>query len=295
MTGECYQSARRKLNTAMSYMFDPTPPGPVQQVPVKRWRNKRGTLTTGAGILAILASKLKYLFVLLKFGKVGGTLITMLVSVVAYAVIFGWPYAVGFVALLFCHEMGHVLVARWQGVNVSAPMFVPFMGAFISMRGMPGDSLGEAAIAAGGPVVGSIAALGCLGLYGVTHQPLLLALAYVGFFLNLFNLIPMSPLDGGRILGAASRWAYVAGLPILAVVAIWHFNPFLLVILALGVLDAFNRFRGGAVNAMYYTSVSPAARWAVAGGYILLAGLLAIGMSDTNNAMHMLRSGGLVG
>ncbi|MGI8913375.1 MAG: site-2 protease family protein [Chloroflexota bacterium] len=279
----------------MSYMFDPTPPVQVQRAPVRRWRNKRGTLTTGAGILAILASKLKYLFVLLKFGKVGGTLITMLVSVGAYALLFGWPYAVGFVALLFCHEMGHVIVARWQGVNVSAPMFVPFLGAFIAMRGMPEDSLGEAAIAAGGPVVGSIAALGCLGLYGVTHQPLLLALAYVGFFLNLFNLIPMSPLDGGRILGAASRWAYVAGLPILAVIAIWHFNPFLLVILALGVLDAFQRFRGGAVNAMYYTSVSPAARWAVAGGYVLLAGLLAIAMSDTNHAMQVLRSGGLVG
>ncbi len=279
----------------MSYMFDPPPPVQVQQAPARRWRNKRGTLTTGAGILAILASKLKYLFVLLKFGKVGGTLITMLVSVGAYALLFGWPYAVGFVALLFCHEMGHVMVARWQGVNVSAPMFVPFLGAFIAMRGMPEDSLGEAAIAAGGPVVGSIAALGCLGLYGVTHQPLLLALAYVGFFLNLFNLIPMSPLDGGRILGAASRWAYVAGLPILAVIAIWHFNPFLLVILALGVLDAFQRFRGGAVNAMYYTAVSPAARWAVAGGYVLLAGLLAIAMSDTNHAMQVLRSGGLVG
>ena len=129
----------------------------------------------------------------------------------------------------------------------------------------------------------------------LTHQPLLLALAYVGFFLNLFNLIPMSPLDGGRILGAASRWAYVAGLPILAVVAIWHFNPFLLIILVLGVMDAYQRFRGGAVNALYYSSISPLARWAVAGGYVLLAGLLAIAMSDTHNAMQLLRSGGLVG
>ena len=284
----------------MAYMFDPQPPiapppGPVRQVPAPRWRNKRGTLTTGAGILAVLASKLKFMLVLLKFGKVGGTFLTMLVSVGAYALIFGWGYAIGFVALLFCHEMGHVLVARWQGVNVSAPMFVPFLGAFISMRGLPDDSLGEAAIAAGGPVLGSVAALGSLALYGVTHQPLLLALAYFGFFLNLFNLIPMSPLDGGRILGAASRWAYVAGLPILAVIAIWHFNPFLLFILVLGAMDAFQRFRGGAVNALYYSSISPAARWAVAGGYVLLASLLAIAMSDTHNALQVLRSGGLVG
>lgn len=279
----------------MAYMFDPAPQQPVRQAPTRRWRNKRGTLTTGAGILAILASKLKFLFILLQFGKFGGTFITMLVSVVAYGLLFGWPYAVGFVALLFCHEMGHVLVARWQGVKVSAPMFVPFMGAFISMRGLPEDSLGEAAIAAGGPVLGSIAALGCAALYGATHQPLLLALAYVGFFLNLFNLIPMSPLDGGRILGAATRWAYVAGLPILAVIAIWRFNPFLLFILVLGAMDAFQRFRGGAVTSMYYSAISPAARWAVAGGYVLLAGLLAIGMSDTHNALQVLRAGGIAG
>lgn len=279
----------------MSYMFDPNPPTQVQQVPVRRWRSKKGAVTTGAGILALLASKLQYLFILLKFGKIGGTFITMLVSVFAYGLFFGWAYAIGFVALLFCHEMGHVLVARWQGVNVSAPMFVPFMGAFISMRGLPDDSLGEAAIAAGGPVLGSIAALACVALFGITHQPLLLALAYVGFFLNLFNLIPMSPLDGGRILGAASRWAYVAGLPILAIVAIWHFNPFLLFILVLGAMDAFQRFRGGASNSAYYSAISPAARWAVAGGYVLLAALLAIGMSETHNAMQLLRAGGALG
>ena len=276
-------------------MFDPNPPTLVQQVPVRRWRNKKGAVTTGAGILAILASKLQYLFILLKFGKIGGTFITMLVSVFAYGLLFGWAYAVGFVALLFCHEMGHVLVARWQGVNVSAPMFVPFMGAFISMRGMPDDSLGEAAIAAGGPVLGSVAALACVALFGITHQPLLLALGYVGFFLNLFNLIPMSPLDGGRILGAASRWAYVIGLPILAVVAIWRFNPFLLFILVLGAMDAFQRFRGGASNSTYYSAISPAARWAVAGGYVLLAALLAVGMSETHNAMQLLRAGGVLG
>ena len=279
----------------MSYMFDPNPPQQVQQVPVRRWRNKKGAVTTGAGILAILASKLQYLFFLLKFGKIGGTFITMLVSVAAYGLLFGWPYAVGFVALLFCHEMGHVLVARQQGVNVSAPMFVPFLGAFITMRGLPDDSLSEAAIAAGGPVLGSVAALACLALFGVTHQPLLLALAYVGFFLNLFNLIPMSPLDGGRILGAASRWAYVAGLPILAVVAIWRFNPFLLFILILGAMDAFQRFRGGAGNSTYYSAISSAGRWAVAGGYVLLAALLAIGMSETHNAMQILRAGGVLG
>lgn len=275
-------------------MFDPMSSRPAQQAPTKRWRNRRGTLTTGAGLLAILASKLQYLLIFLKFGKFGGMFITMLVSVAAYALVFGWVYAVGFVALLFCHEMGHLLVARWQGVRVSAPMFVPFMGAFISMRGRPDGSLGEAAIAAGGPVLGSLAALACVGLYGLTHQPLLLALAYVGFFLNLFNLIPMSPLDGGRILGAASRWAYVVGLPILAVIAIWRFNPFLLFILLLGVMDAFQRFRGGAMQAPYY-SVSPAARWAVAGGYVLLAALLAIGMTETNTALQALRGGGLVG
>lgn len=269
----------------MSSMIDYVP-----QTPPRGWRQRRGALATIGTVLLLLLSKLKYVLVLLKFGKLGGTAITMLISIVAYAFIFGWQYAVGFVALLFCHEMGHVLVARRQGIKVSAPTFIPFLGAFISLRGQPSGSLGEAALAAGGPVLGSVAALACAGLYGWTHQPLLLALAYVGFFLNLFNLIPMSPLDGGRILGAASRWAYVAGLPILAVVAIWRMNPFLFFILFLGALDAFQRFRYGAAKTSYY-AISPAARWAVAGGYFLLAALLALGMSETHTALQLVRAG----
>lgn len=273
----------------MTPYFEPIPQAPLR--PARRRRLGGGTATTAGGLLLLLLSKLKYLLVLLKFGKLGGTLISMLVSLALYAAVFGWRYAAGFVALLFCHEMGHVLVARRQGVRVSAPMFVPFLGAFIAMRGRPDDSLGEAAIAAGGPVLGSLAALGCLGLYGLTHQPLMLALAYVGFFLNLFNLIPMSPLDGGRIVGAASRWATVAGLPVLAAIAIWRFNPFLLLILFLGVLDAWQRFRAGS-DPRYY-AIPPAARWAVALGYVALAALLGVAMSETHTALLALRAGNL--
>jgi Zn-dependent protease len=232
----------------------------------------------------LLLSKLKYLLILLKFGKLGGTAISMLISVVLYSVVFGPAYAIGFVALLLVHEMGHWLTARALGVRVSAPTFIPFFGAVINMRSRPSGSLSEAAIAAGGPVLGSLGAAACLLLYGVTHNPLMLALAYVGFFLNLFNLIPMSPLDGGRILGAASRWAYVSGLPIIAFIAIWRFNPFLLFILILGAFDAWNRFRYGGTSSSYYNA-SPVARTFVAVGYVLLAGLLAIGMTQTHDML----------
>lgn len=268
------------------YEYVPQAPVNPPPRPARRWG---GPAATGAGLLLLLLSKLKYLLVLLKFGKVGGTALTMLVSVVAYGALFGWPYAAGFVALLFVHEMGHVMVARWQGVKVTAPTFIPFLGAFITMRGRPGDSLGEAAIAAGGPVLGSFGALGCLGLYQLTHQPLMLALAYVGFFLNLFNLIPMSPLDGGRIVGAASRWATLAGLPVLAVLAFLRPNPFLFFILVLGAFDAWGRFRAGNSLAGYYSSVPPWARVGVALGYLSLVIVLALAMNETHAALPLAR------
>ena len=275
----------------MSSLYDLEP---IRPSPVRRWQDRKGTAATGAGLLLILLAKLKGLLVLLKFGKLGSTAISMLISLGFYAVFFGWQFAAGFVALLFCHEMGHVLVARWQGVKVSAPMFIPFLGAFISMRGRPENSLGEAALAAGGPILGSVAALGCVLLYGLTHQPLLLALAYFGFFLNLFNLIPMSPLDGGRILGAVSRWAYVIGLPILAVLAFHWGNPFLFLILVLGAMDAWQRFQAARSWQPYY-AISPVARWAVAAGYVALVAILAFGMSETHTALEAVRAGGFAG
>jgi Zn-dependent protease len=234
-------------------------------------------------VLLLILAKLKWILVALKFSKLGVTTISMLVSAVAYGLFFGWAYGIGFVLLILVHEMGHVWAARLEGIKVSAPMFIPFMGAVISMRERPNDSLAEAKIAAGGPILGSLGALACFALYGLVHQPILLALAYIGFFLNLFNLVPVSPLDGGRILGAASKWALVIGLPILAVFALTRFNPFLLYFLILGALEVWRRFTTPDYG---YYKISPAARWGIVAGYVILAASVAWGMSEAHAALQ---------
>jgi len=184
--------------------------------------------------------------VVVVFGKVGVTGLSMLISVWVYAAVWGlgWAAAVGFVALLFVHEMGHWLMMRYKGVPATAPLFIPFLGAVIGMRGMPNSVQDEAAIGIAGPLAGTAGALLCLGLarlYGGHLWPLL---AMMGLFLNLFNLLPVSPLDGGRIAGAISRWLWPVGLAGLVGVFLLHPNPFLLLIVLVGGVQTIARFRG---------------------------------------------------
>ncbi len=172
------------------------------------------------------------LFSGLKFGKIFMTGGTMLISVVVYAWIFGWRYAVGFVALLFVHEMGHFIAARQRGLPVGAPTFIPFVGAWIEMKQMPHDAETEAYVGMGGPLVGSLGALAC---YFVARDMgpdgrWLLAVAYGGFFLNLFNLIPISPLDGGRITAVLSPRLWLLGVPVLMAVFWWNPSPILILV-----------------------------------------------------------------
>jgi len=96
-----------------------------------------------------------------KFGKLLTTGGTMLISVGAYALIWGWRYAAGFVALLFCHEMGHYLAARQRGLKVGAPTFIPFVGAWIELKEQPMNAETEAYVAMAGPLAGTAASLAC--------------------------------------------------------------------------------------------------------------------------------------
>lgn len=147
----------------------------------------------------MLLLKGKAIISLLKLGKIAGPLISMMVSIWAYALISPWQFAVGFVALLFVHEIGHVIAAKRIGLPVSAPLFIPFMGALITMKKQPLDAREEAYVAFGGPILGSIGALIVFGAAYYYHSPLLYSLAYIGFFLNLINLLPIHPLDGGEL------------------------------------------------------------------------------------------------
>jgi Zn-dependent protease len=224
---------------------------------------------------------LKILFAILgsaKFLKLFTTAGSMLISVVAYAFIFGWGYAVGFVLLIFCHEMGHFLAARQRGLNVGAPTFIPFVGAWIELKELPHDVETEAYVGMAGPLLGSLAALGCYALAVTQASNLLLALSYAGFMLNLFNLIPLSPFDGGRITAVISPRVWLAGVPILLALFLWRPSPMLLLIALLAAPHVMSVLRGEAEAAMPagYYEVPTAVRVRYGVWYLGLAGLLAL-------------------
>ena len=172
---------------------------------------------------------IKLLLLVLK-SKAVFTAGTMLLSVLAYSLVFGWAYAVGFVLLIFFHEMGHFLAARQRGLDVGAPTFIPFVGAWIQMKQMPHDAETEAYVGIAGPFAGTAASLACYFAARESGSGLLLALAYAGFMLNLFNLIPVSPLDGGRITSVISPRVWLFGAPILVGLFILHPSPMFLLI-----------------------------------------------------------------
>ena len=114
--------------------------------------------------------------------------------------------------LLLVHEMGHVIALRREGIKASAPMFIPFLGAVISARSLGDNALAEARVGLAGPILGSLGAAACILIWQITGNDYWRALAFTGFFLNLFNLLPVVPLDGGRAMAAMAPWMWFVGL-----------------------------------------------------------------------------------
>ena len=238
---------------------------------------------------------IKALLALLAAGKLGKVLLTggtMLISVFAYALIFGWWYAVGFVLLIFVHEMGHFLAARQRGLDVGAPTFIPFVGAWIELKDLPHDVETEAWIGLAGPLLGSVGALACYYAWRVTDAPLMLALAYAGFFINLFNLIPISPFDGGRITAILSPRVWLLGVPILIGVFFWHPSPILILMAVLAAPQVWKaiKFDPNAPENQAYYSVTPAKRLEYAVYYLALAGFLALISYDVHEMLEQMHA-----
>ena len=136
-------------------------------------------------------------FVLVKFGAFAVKFFGIFISVGGYALIFGFKFAVGFVLLILVHELGHFVEAKRQGLNPSLPVFIPFLGAYVAMKNAPFDPWRNLLVSAAGPFAGGLASLGVWIVGESTDSRFLVALAYTGFLLNLFNLIPVRPFDGG--------------------------------------------------------------------------------------------------
>jgi Zn-dependent protease len=233
-------------------------------------------------LLILLFSGVKFSKILLSVG-------TMLLTIWVYAQLYGLPFAAGFVLMILIHEMGHYVAARQRGLNVGLPAFIPFVGAWINLREQPHDSETEAYVAFAGPFAGTLGAFAAY-FYGRNFGggDLWLAIAYTGFFLNLFNLIPISPLDGGRITQVLSPRIWFLGAPMLIALFMYHPSPLLVMIglLALPSLMAAWRYDPNSEQARAYRNIPPAIRYEYAILYLGLTALLAIMTYETHGLLR---------
>jgi len=274
-------------------LHEPATRGPAPRKP-EREPSGRERKPERTGLKRILGPLLFVGALVLKFGKVAllfvgkakvlTTSLSMLVSIAAYTFIFGFWFAVGFVVLLLIHEMGHVIQLRREGIEASAPLFIPFLGAVVGAKSLGDDATAEARVGLAGPILGTLGAAACIPLYTLTGDEIFKVLAFTGFFLNLFNLVPITPLDGGRAMAALSPWMWFLGLFAFALLAFTIPNPIILLILIFGGFDTFRRFkayRAGGEESRRYYKVSPRNRAIVLAVYLGLIALLVVGMDLT--------------
>ena len=215
----------------------------IEEDPPEKKKSRWGWLTSFGGLFLLLkAGKIwaiiKGAFIFLKFGKFLTTGLSMMLMVVVYTYMYGWKYAVGLVLLLFIHEMGHLTASRRLGIDTSLPMFIPFVGAIIQMRQQPKDAKTESIVGIAGPIYGALAAFVCLFIGNLFDSAIFLALAYFGFLLTVFNLIPAHPLDGGRIVTAISLKLWIVGIPVMLFFSLYFFNPIGILICILAIKKA---------------------------------------------------------
>jgi Zn-dependent protease len=249
------------------------------------WRRAGGALVALAIVVVKFAAKLKALLLLLPKLKILTTSGSMLVSVAAYSLIWGWKFALGFVVLLLVHEMGHVIQLRREGIEASAPVFIPFFGAAVWSKSLGDNALAEARVGLAGPVLGSLGAALCIPIAEATGSDFWRALAFTGFFLNLFNLLPVVPLDGGRAMAAMAPWMWFAGLLAMLLLAFTFPNPIILLIALLAAFETWRRWRSlraGGEGVRAYYRVPPRHRALVALVYLGLIALLVVGMDATH-------------
>ena len=260
----------------------PEPFLPGREPDQRPWWRRSLSLLAIVGLLALKWGKA--LLVLLPKAKIFTTSATMLVSMAAYALIWGWKFAVGFVLLLFVHEMGHVIQLRREGIEASAPMFVPFLGAAVMAKSLGDDATAEARVGLAGPILGVIGCLSLLPLAIGSGDDFWFALVFTGLFLNLFNLLPVVPLDGGRAMAALSPWMWFVGLSAMIVLAFAFPNPIIILIVLLASFETYRRWkarRTGDEAVLRYYRVKPSHRLAILAVYLGLIAVCAVGMGLT--------------
>lgn len=264
-----------------------------EKAPPQSWWKK---LLVPFSWLLVLLGKFKGLLVVAKSGKLLATLVSMLVSMGFYAMVFGWKFGVGLVGLLFVHELGHLLWVKHKGLESRGMLFIPFIGAAVFLKQRPQDPLTDAEISYAGPLLGTLGAAACYPLYLSTGSPLWLAMAHMGFFLNLFNLAPALPLDGGWIVRALYPKFWFAGALIAAAIGLAAHSTFLVIIGGLSALRAWSSLRGGDDDEEEAREhIAPVARTRMTVLYLGLALLLGLALAHTTQELQLLRETGVIG
>lgn len=207
------------------------------------------------------------------FAQVMLTAGSMVVSYVAYVIKFDyWEIALGIVFVLFVHELGHAVVIRARGLRAGAMVFIPFVGGAVTLRRYPRSVFVDAQIGLAGPIFGTIASIAVFELYKFTENELWLWIAHMGFALNLFNLTPVRPLDGGRIAAAITKWMWAIGTIVLVVCWLRWENHLLILLIVMSIFQVY-----GAINReknKRFYAITPRKRIAVAAVYFSLLAFL---------------------
>ena len=258
--------------------------------PSSESRSKGRFIGIIAALGLLLAKSGKFLLIgfqaikLVKFTallKTGGT---MLFSVWFYQLTFGLPFSIGFVFSILVHELGHVVAALAVGVPVTAPLFIPGFGAMISHREAPKTAFAEAVIGIGGPLGGLVATVGFLATAIYSGEPLFFALTYTSALINLFNLTPVMPLDGGWITGAVSPYFWLIGICALGYLmfAYGFVNPLLLLIILLSLPRLIYGLRHGTVATPDLAPATTSQKFLMGVAYIATCGLFGFLMMATH-------------
>jgi len=240
-----------------------------------------------APLAAVGAFLAKFGVVLLKLKSVV-FLGSAAVSVAAYAQLWGWKYAVGFVILLFVHELGHVVALRARGIKTSALVFLPLLGAFTAWEQQPRTLYEDAETALAGPVAGATAAL-AVGYWGHhTGSGLLMSLAFTGLLLNLFNLAPVRPLDGGKVVYLLNPWIWVVGIIGLLGYELYRPGAIALILLLVTAYGLYHQMRDKDGHfARASAVVEPQQRAKISLAFLILVAVTLIGMHATYVQRHL--------
>ncbi len=273
------EQAARQARPAVPMPPSTIDPPPYYAAPKKK-SSAGGLAGAGAALLALLA-KFKFLLLGLKFlafGKIFLTFGSMLVSAWVYSLRFGWAFGAGLVMLLLLHESGHAFALRLRRRPVNGMVFIPFFGAYVK-HGVGTDIVEDAFVSLMGPLFGALTSVACVGIYWATRSPFWLELAQWGCFINLINLAPTVPLDGGRIVSLFSPKLMALGL--VCLVFLIPLNPLIGLLALLGLPHVISVWRADPRTQDYYhATLTDRLNFGIA--YLGLALFLALGQYSLN-------------